>query len=163
MDDKAREKRNKYAREWRKANRDRVNRERRERYKKDPDLRKKNRERVKAWKDADPERSKLSKKRSYDKNKVLIGRPKGEDHHGWKGENAGYNSIHRWVDREKGSPKKCEHCGTESAKAYDWANIDHKYKRNLDDYIRLCRSCHRRYDYENGLSKPRQRKLDGQR
>ena len=30
-----------------------------------------------------------------------------------------------------------------------WANIDHKYRRNLDDWIGLCAKCHRRYDIEN--------------
>ena len=60
-----------------------------------------------------------------------------------------YVAIHQWVVREKGNPNKCEHCGTEEAKRFDWANIDHKYKRDLDDYIRLCVKCHRKYDKEN--------------
>lgn len=60
-----------------------------------------------------------------------------------------YVAIHQWVVREKGRPSKCEHCGTEKAKRFDWANTDHKYKRDLDDYIRLCVKCHRSYDKEN--------------
>jgi len=60
-----------------------------------------------------------------------------------------YTAIHQWVVREKGNPSKCEHCKTTEAKRFDWANTDHKYKRNLDDYIRLCVKCHRKYDKEN--------------
>ena len=59
-----------------------------------------------------------------------------------------YAAIHQWIVREKGRPNKCEHCGTEDAKRLEWANIDHKYKRNTDDYIRLCTKCHREYDKE---------------
>ena len=42
-------------------------------------------------------------------------------------------------------------CGTETAKKFEWANIDHKYRRVLEDFIRMCTSCHRKYDYENNL------------
>lgn len=71
----------------------------------------------------------------------------GEKHFAWV-KNPSYHTLHRWVAQNKGRPKKCEHCGTTKKKVYDWANADHKYARNLDDYIRLCRSCHRKYDYE---------------
>ena len=62
---------------------------------------------------------------------------------------AGYRAVHLWVQKWKGIPKKCESCGTEKAKKYEWANIDHKYCRVLEDYIRMCTSCHRKYDYNN--------------
>lgn len=64
----------------------------------------------------------------------------------WKGENVGYISLHKWVYRYKGSPKKCEHCMSEEKKNYHWANKSHGYKRDLDDWIRLCVSCHKKYD-----------------
>jgi hypothetical protein len=60
--------------------------------------------------------------------------------------------MHVWVARWKVKPSLCEHCGTTKSKKYEWANIDHKYRRVLDDYIRLCTSCHRNYDYQNHLS-----------
>jgi len=61
--------------------------------------------------------------------------------------------IHAWVIRHKGRPLYCEYCGKNggSSRLYHWANVDHKYKRSLDDFIRLCVSCHRRYDIEAGL------------
>lgn len=62
---------------------------------------------------------------------------------------AGYRAIHLWVEIWKGKPSKCESCGTESAKRFEWANIDHKYRRVLDDYIRMCTKCHRKYDRIN--------------
>lgn len=70
----------------------------------------------------------------------------------WKGDSACLMAKHSFISRTKGTPSKCEHCGTENEKWYDWANIDHKYSRNLEDYIRLCRKCHRKYDYDNHLS-----------
>lgn len=79
---------------------------------------------------------------------------RGTSCYNWKGDNAGIESMHGWVKRIKGTPRKCEKCGTLKAKKYEWANIDHKYKRVLDDYIRLCTSCHMRYDIEfNGRMK----------
>ena len=66
----------------------------------------------------------------------------------WKGENAQYSSIHKWVVKWKGVPNTCEMCGESGffGRKANWANIDHKYRRVLDDYIRLCRYCHAEYD-----------------
>lgn len=73
---------------------------------------------------------------------------KGEKNYLWKGENVGYSysGLHLWVSRWKGKPSLCEFCGTITAKKYEWANIDHKYRRVLEDYIRMCTPCHRKYD-----------------
>jgi hypothetical protein len=67
---------------------------------------------------------------------------------GTAGNSGTYASLHYWIKSIKGNPKKCEHCGTTNAKVYQWANIDHKYSKNPDDYIRLCVSCHLKYDYK---------------
>jgi uncharacterized protein YlaI len=71
----------------------------------------------------------------------------GKEHHLWKGEDATIKCKHSWVKRHKGFAKRCSICG--KTKNIDWANKDHKYSRNLDDYIELCRSCHRLYDIKN--------------
>jgi len=70
----------------------------------------------------------------------------------WKGDKAGKDAMHHWVEKWRGKPNYCEICGTTEKRIYDWANIDHKYRRVLDDYIRVCRSCHRKYDlkYKKG-------------
>lgn len=68
-----------------------------------------------------------------------------EKHPLWKGDAVSYDGLHKWVKRKLGSPKECVFCG-ESEKKIEWANIDHSYRRDLDDWLPLCRSCHRKYD-----------------
>lgn len=79
----------------------------------------------------------------------------GENSPTWKGEDTGYGPKHSWIKRMKGAPKECKHCGStdKSERSYHWANIDHKYSRNPDDYIRLCVSCHDKYDKSHNLRK----------
>ena len=31
--------------------------------------------------------------------------------------------------------------------SFEWANKSHKYLRKLSDWISLCSSCHKQYDY----------------
>jgi len=74
-----------------------------------------------------------------------------EENVNWKGDKVGYHALHSWVNRKLGKPNKCEICGTETAKNYEWANKNHKYKRDLNDWIRLCRFCHRKFDKQYNL------------
>ena len=78
-----------------------------------------------------------------------------EESTNWKGDDVGYAGIHAWVASILGKPTKCEHCPKDGLTGKDihWANKDHKYKRNLDDWMRLCPNCHRKYDKEHGLRK----------
>jgi hypothetical protein len=70
----------------------------------------------------------------------------GEKNKGWKDNAAGYQALHLRLIRRKGKPRKCEFCGTDAlGKHYDWANMTGRYE-DIDDYRRLCRSCHNRYD-----------------
>ena len=74
-----------------------------------------------------------------------------------------YCAYHLRVNQKRGKPKKCEHCGTISAKKFEWANKTGKYD-DINDYIRLCTSCHRKMDggvnffYDNGQLKIKPRK-----
>ena len=79
----------------------------------------------------------------------------GERHHAWKGNNVGYTGLHAWTKAKLGKPSICEHCGNNglNGQKIHWANKDHKYRRNLDDWLRLCASCHKIYDLKNGLTK----------
>ena len=70
----------------------------------------------------------------------------GEKNWIWKGDNACYTSKHQWVYRHFGTPSKCEFCGTDHAKRFDWANVSGKYIREKTDWIRLCKSCHTNFD-----------------
>ncbi len=70
----------------------------------------------------------------------------GTKNYGWKGKKIEYATLHQWVRRWKGKPNKCDSCGTTKAKKFEWANVDHKYRRVLEDYLRMCTTCHRAYD-----------------
>lgn len=70
----------------------------------------------------------------------------GDNHYEYKGQNVSYIGLHNWVNKEFGKPRTCEHCGTTESKTYDWANISGQYKRDLSDWIRLCRKCHHIFD-----------------
>lgn len=77
---------------------------------------------------------------------------KDEGHPFWKGESASYASKHEWVNNHWGQPELCDHCGGTDCGRYDWANISGEYKREREDWLRLCRSCHFRFDFRR---KPR--------
>lgn len=63
----------------------------------------------------------------------------------WLGDSVGYAGLHKWVYRKKGKARKCEFCHKYSPR-YEWANKSHEYRRDLEDWIELCASCHDRYD-----------------
>ena len=69
-----------------------------------------------------------------------------EKHGRWRGDNVGYMALHIWIAKKLGKPAKCEHCSTTKAKKYNWANKSREYKRDLEDWIRLCTKCHVQYD-----------------
>ena len=76
----------------------------------------------------------------------------GENHQNWKGDKAKYKAIHIWVNSYKGRAEICEYCGKSvNETRIEWANIDHKYRRKLEEYISLCCKCHLDYDKLNGI------------
>lgn len=79
--------------------------------------------------------------------KWMIGR-NGELNGAWKGDDVGYGALHDWVRSNKGSPMKCSSCGKASRtpQMIHWANVSGQYKRDLNDWIRLCAKCHKEYD-----------------
>jgi len=92
----------------------------------------------------------------------MLGKNSGEKSCFWKGDDVSYAGIHQWVKKWKGSPDTCEKCGRSglTGRQIDWANIDHQYRRVLDDYIRMCRKCHGIYDKEHGLRKHKHKKYE---
>jgi hypothetical protein len=70
----------------------------------------------------------------------------GDKNPNWQGDNVKYRELHHWIDQWNGKADHCENCGDKSKHRYHWANIDHKYKRVLEDYIQLCPKCHYKYD-----------------
>ena len=80
---------------------------------------------------------------------------KEEENPAWKGnwEDLGCGQKHIRMKKLKLKPDKCEICG-ESGKL-ELSNVDHKYKRCIEDYRWLCRSCHLKYDIKKGFRKTR--------
>lgn len=79
------------------------------------------------------------------KHKKNQGLQPDEKHYRWKGDNVSYSALHHWINKKLGHPFVCEHCGKSEGRL-EWANINHKYRRILEDWIRLCKSCHRKHD-----------------
>lgn len=78
--------------------------------------------------------------------KISDALPRGENHPMWKGDDVSYGGLHNWVYRKLGQPSHCMICTSKDEKFYEWANVSHEYKRHVEDWIRLCVSCHRNYD-----------------
>lgn len=68
-----------------------------------------------------------------------------EKNSSWKGDDATYSALHYRVEKERGKPSVCQACGTMDANIYEWANLTGRYQ-DTSDYMRMCRSCHRKYD-----------------
>lgn len=77
-----------------------------------------------------------------------------EKHYAWKGDDVGYGALHIWVKKELGQPTTCEHCKKSDLKGMKihWANKTGLYKRNKKDWLRLCVSCHRQYDFKHKIT-----------
>lgn len=104
------------------------------------------------WTDTQKERirqANLGKKYSLEVNASKAS--KGKKNGMWKGSKASYTAIHIWVLKWKGKANKCVDCGiTSDKRKIEWSNVDHKYRRNLDDYVGRCVPCHRGYDIKKG-------------
>jgi hypothetical protein len=71
----------------------------------------------------------------------------GEKCPSWKGDKVTYKGLHRWLEMHFNKPKKCQKCGKQTK--LDWANITRIYKRDIKNYMALCRKCHIRFDKAN--------------
>jgi len=58
----------------------------------------------------------------------------------WKGDEVGYNALHKWIRKNKPKPLLCVRCNLRHA--LDLANISGLYKRDVNDFEWLCRRCH---------------------
>ena len=80
----------------------------------------------------------------------------------WKGDDVGYDGIHRWLRRTFGKANKCENPKCVYPRnsthrpikiilkpaRFEWALIKGKsYERKRENYIMLCKSCHSYYDF----------------
>jgi hypothetical protein len=94
----------------------------------------------------------IGKKMTEEQRKKIsdskYGKFQDEKSNKWKGSKVGYSGLHKWVIKHLGRPGTCEKCGKTGlwGKQIHWANKDHKYKRKLKDWLRLCVKCHRQHD-----------------
>lgn len=82
-------------------------------------------------------------------HKQLMTGMKAEKNYGWKGTKVSYKGLHRWIQLNYGYAKnhKCAKCkGKSGSKTMNWANLDHKYTRDIKMWLPLCKICHSRYD-----------------
>lgn len=68
----------------------------------------------------------------------------GANNSSWKGGEATYSAFHARVIAVRGKPSLCEFCGATSGR-FEWSNQTGAYQ-NVEDYKRLCVSCHKRFD-----------------
>lgn len=70
----------------------------------------------------------------------------------WLGEDATYNSKHRWIQGHWKKTGVCENCGKITVPfgnrrfGTEWANVSQNYVRTRDDWKELCVPCHRKID-----------------
>jgi len=67
-----------------------------------------------------------------------------EQNNNWKGDSVGYLALHTWITRKLGKADVCQKCS--STKTVEWANISREYKRDFNDWIKLCKKCHGAFD-----------------
>lgn len=75
----------------------------------------------------------------------------GKKANAWKGEKVGYRGLHKWVEKVMGRPAKCDACSLKGVpdgrkRYFEWANKSGRYLREVDDWLRLCKSCYINYD-----------------
>ena len=76
----------------------------------------------------------------------------------WKGDKVKYHALHAWIRRNKPKSMFCEKCGKITDKL-DLANITGKYLRDIMDFRWLCRGCHMKQDYFEGVRHGKMRKM----
>lgn len=96
----------------------------------------------------------------------------GSEHPAWKGDEVGYGWVHERLKRERGFARNydCTNCGSRASDwAYDGLDPDQKidpgtgwsYTSDLDHYIPLCRSCHKKFDVTHKAECKRGHALSG--
>ena len=61
-----------------------------------------------------------------------------------------YYNVHSWLVRTYGNAQYCQMDKAHKAKRFEWANVSGDYLKDINDYMQLCPSCHRKMDYKEG-------------
>ena len=62
-----------------------------------------------------------------------------------------YRQIHKWLRRNFGDADICEMDNNHKSNKYEWANISGNYLKDINDWKKMCPSCHRKYDVTEEL------------
>jgi hypothetical protein len=63
-----------------------------------------------------------------------------------------YDRLHGNLRLKFGNATHCQFCDGEKAKRFEWALMSGKlYSMNIEDYLQLCPSCHRKYDITDAI------------
>ncbi len=80
--------------------------------------------------------------------------PKGSESSQWRGDKIKYFGIHQWLQKYYGKAYICQNLTCELKElnlVCEWAKLKHvDYERKRENFVMLCRSCHRKYDKKNG-------------
>jgi len=85
--------------------------------------------------------------------------PTGSNAYRWKGDDASYGAIHRWMKLHYPKTGICECCGRnvgtrgQAGTHYAFRHHSEPYTRNREDYIEMCPACHNARD-KGGNYKP---------
>jgi hypothetical protein len=55
-----------------------------------------------------------------------------------------YYGLHNWVKKKRGNADECEKCG--KTNHVGWCNKSNEYKKDLNDWLKLCKKCHWHHD-----------------
>lgn len=58
-----------------------------------------------------------------------------------------YIYVHKWVYKTLGKANHCEMDKKHKSKVFEWSNKSQKYLRDVNDWIQLCQSCHRKLSW----------------
>ncbi len=86
----------------------------------------------------------------------------GNKNPAWKGNNAGMNAKHKYLNTHYPRKKICTICHNKTKtfycfKEYHKSNGFENYTRDINDYIEMCQSCHDKHDYKIGVRTPYKR------
>ena len=92
------------------------------------------------------------------KKGCIMLKTRGKNHWNWKGEIPNYRTLHKWLRKNYGKPKRCSFCNKEGKIINKKWNIEYAlrkgkiYNRNIKNYIFLCHKCHKNYDKNQLIS-----------
>jgi hypothetical protein len=104
----------------------------------------------KGYKQTAEHRAKIAAALQGNSNWRESSRVAGAQHGRWRGDDAGRNAVHMWLNKHY-AKTACEECG--SGGRLDWAyrHANGEWSRDRADYRVLCPSCHQRFDRDKDL------------